>query len=63
MKFAKKFPFFASLVLVSSLLLAACSGPVGGAGGGGGGGGTGPFTIGGTVSGLAAGGSMTLQYN
>ncbi len=51
--------------MISSVLLAACSGPVGGAGGGTGtgSGGAGPFTIGGTVSGLAAGGSMTLQNN
>src|SRR5229473_8541356 len=52
-------------LLLTSFVLSACSGPVGsGSGGtGGGGGGTGPFTIGGTVSGLAAGGSMTLQNN
>src|SRR6266850_1345226 len=64
-------PPFKSVVslslLLTSLVLSACSGPVGsgsgGTGGGGGGGGTGPFTIGGTVSGLAAGGSMTLQDN
>src|SRR6267378_6520686 len=62
-------PHFKSVVslslLLTSFVLSACSGPVGsGIGGtGGGGGGTGPFTIGGTVSGLAAGGSMTLQNN
>src|SRR2546427_725491 len=62
-------PHFKSVVslslLLTSFVLSACSGPVGsGSGGtGGGGGGTGPFTIGGTVSGLAAGGSMTLQNN
>src|SRR5467141_3237289 len=64
-------PHFKSVVSTSlfltSFVLSACSGPVGsgsgGTGGGGGGGGTGPFNIGGTVSGLAAGGSMTLQNN
>src|SRR5467141_4333173 len=64
-------PHFKSVVSTSlfltSFVLSACSGPVGsgsgGTGGGGGGGGTGPFTIGGTVSGLAAGASMTLQNN
>src|SRR5882762_2071583 len=62
-------PHFKSVVslslLLTAFLVSACSGPVGsGSGGtGGGGGGTGPFTIGGTVSGLAAGGSMTLQNN
>src|SRR6266481_1127888 len=54
-------------LLLTSFVLSACGGPVGsgsgGTGGGGGGGGTGPFTVGGTVSGLAAGGSMTLQDN
>src|SRR5216684_6286097 len=68
MKSLVKFSLFAPIILIS-LALAACSGPVGsggggtGGGGGGGGGGTGPFTIGGTVSGLAAGASMTLQNN
>jgi N-acetylneuraminic acid mutarotase len=65
MKFAKKSSLFASLFLVSSLLLAACSGPVGGAGGGGGGvgtGGAGPYTIGGTVTGLTGTG-LVLQDN
>jgi len=66
MKSLVKFSLFAPIILIS-LALAACSGPVGsgggGTGGGGGGGGTGPFTIGGTVSGLAAGASMTLQNN
>src|SRR5256885_15697707 len=62
-------PHFKSVVslslLLTSFVLSACSGPVGsGSGGtGGGGGGTGPFTIGGTVSGLAAAASMTLQNN
>src|SRR5713101_267549 len=66
MKSLVKFSLFAPIILIS-LALAACSGPAGsgggGTGGGGGGGGTGPFTIGGTVSGLAAGASMTLQNN
>lgn len=64
MKFAKKSPLFASLFLVSSLLFAACSGPVGGAGGGGGvgTGGAGPYTIGGTVTGLTGTG-LVLQNN
>jgi hypothetical protein len=65
MKFPLKFFLFAPVILIS-LALAACSGPVGSGsvGTGGGGGGTGgPFTIGGTVSGLAAGASMTLQNN
>jgi hypothetical protein len=66
MKSLAKISFFAPIILIS-LALAACSGlPAnsgGGGTGGGGGGGTGSFTIGGTVSGLAAGGSMTLQNN
>src|SRR5258708_6775553 len=61
MKSPLKFSFFVSL-LMSSVLLAACSGLPKSSGGGGGGGG-GPFSIGGAVSGLAAGGSMTLQNN
>src|SRR5712664_942210 len=64
MKPSLKFSFLVSLLL-SSVLLAACSGLPKSSGGGSGGGGAaaGPFTIGGTVSGLAAGGSMTLQNN
>jgi len=69
MKFFLKSSLFASL-LTSFVFLAGCSHAVIGGGGctvncggGGGGGGTGPFAIGGTVSGLAAGGSMTLQDN
>jgi len=63
MKSLVKFSFFAPIILIS-FALAACSGPPANSGGtGGGGGGTGPFTIGGTVSGLAAGASMTLQNN
>ena len=64
MKSHFKFVVSVSLFL-TSFVLSACSGPVGsGSGGtGGGGGSTGPFTIGGTVSGLAAGASMTLQDN
>jgi uncharacterized repeat protein (TIGR03803 family) len=47
----------ACLIFLSSILLAAC-------GGGGGGGGPPPtFTVGGTVSGLASGGSVVLQDN
>ena len=65
MKSLVKLSLFAPIILIS-LALAACSGvpaTSGGGGTGGGGGGTGSFTIGGTVSGLAAGGSMTLQNN
>jgi len=67
MKSLVKFSLFAPIILIS-LALAACSGVPsgsgsGGTGGGGGGGGTGSFTIGGTVSGLAAGASMTLENN
>src|SRR5713226_7607198 len=64
MKSAKKSSLFA-FSLLSLIILAGCSHAIGT---GGctfncGGGGNGPFTIGGTVSGLAAGGSMTLQNN
>src|SRR6266481_3860577 len=64
MKSPLRFSFFVSL-LMSLIILAGCSHAIGTGGctvncGGGGGG---PFTIGGTVSGLAAGGSMTLQNN
>jgi hypothetical protein len=64
MKSAKKTSLFA-FFLMSLIILAGCSHAIGT---GGctvncGGGGNGPFTIGGTVSGLAAGGSMTLQDN
>ena len=65
MKSLVKFSFFAPIILIS-FALAACSGPPansGSGGTGGGGGGAGSFTIGGTVSGLAAGASMTLQNN
>src|ERR1700730_8005526 len=58
-----KFSLFTSVILIS-LALAACSGVKGGTTGtGGGGGGVGPFSIGGTVSGLAPGASVTLQNN
>jgi hypothetical protein len=56
---------FVPIILIS-LALAACSsipGGTGTSGTGGGGGAVGPFAIGGTVSGLAAGASMTLQDN
>src|SRR5258707_5569389 len=64
MKSPLKFSFFVSL-LMSLIILAGCSHAIGTGGctvncGGGGGG---PFTIGGTVSGLAAGGSLTLRNN
>jgi hypothetical protein len=65
MKSLLKFSLF-TLVILISLALAACSGvrAVPGSGGtGGGGGGVGPYSIGGTVSGLAAGASVTLQNN
>jgi hypothetical protein len=63
MKSLLKFYLFTPVILIS-LGLAACSGVKGGTTGtGGGGGGTGPYSIGGTVSGLAAGGPMTLQNN
>ena len=60
----KKFLFASSMT--TALLLAACSGLPnsggGNPGGGGGGGGTGPFTIGGTVTGMTGTG-MVLQNN
>jgi len=65
MKSFLKFSLFTPVIL-SSLALAACSGvrAVPGSGGtGGSGGGVGPYSIGGTVSGLAAGASVTLQNN
>jgi Galactose oxidase, central domain len=63
MKSLLKFSLFTPVILIS-LGLAACSGVPGGSVSAGGGGGTsGPFSIAGTVSGLAAGGSMTLQNN
>jgi hypothetical protein len=65
MKSFLKFSLFTPVIL-SSLALAACSGvrAVPGSGGtGGGGGGVGPYSIGGTVSGLAAGASVSLQNN
>jgi 6-phosphogluconolactonase len=65
MKPAKNFLFLAMLLIIS-VALAACSnagaGGSNGGGGGGGNGGFGPFTIGGTVSGLAGTG-LTLQNN
>src|SRR3984893_8054501 len=58
-----KFSLFTSVILIS-LALAACSGVKGGTTGtGGGGGGVGPYSICGTVSGLAPGESVTLQNN
>jgi hypothetical protein len=63
MKSLLKFSLFTPVILIS-LGLAACSGVKGGTTGtGGGGAGVGPYSISGTVSGLAAGGSMTLQNN
>ena len=63
MKCLLKFSLFTVVILIS-LALAACSGVKGGTTGtGGGGGGVGPYSIGGTVSGLAAGASVTLQNN
>jgi hypothetical protein len=63
MKCLLKFSLFTSVILIS-LALAACSGVKGGTTGtGGGGGGVGPYAIGGTVSGLAPGASVTLQNN
>src|SRR5256885_3187998 len=60
----KKFLFAFSMT--AALVLAACSGLPnsggGNPGGGGGGGGTGPFTIGGTVTGMTGTG-MVLQNN
>ena len=65
MKSLLKFSLFTPVILIS-LALAACSGVPGGSvsgNGGGGGGATGPYSIGGTVSGLAPGASVTLQNN
>src|SRR5260370_19945315 len=65
MKSLLKFFLFTPVILIL-LAHAACSGlsnVPGGGGPGGGGGGTGPYSIGGTVSGLGAGSSMTLQNN
>jgi hypothetical protein len=65
MKSLLKFTLPTPVILIS-LALAACSGVPAASingGGSGGGGGIGPYSIGGTVSGLAAGGSMTLQDN
>lgn len=64
MKSQLKISLFAPVILIS-LALAACSGVPGGTvsgNGGSGGGTTGPYSIGGTASGLA-GGSVTLQNN
>jgi len=58
MKSPIKFTFLVSL-LISSVLLSACSGPAGTTTGGGGGG---PYTIGGTVTGLTGTG-LVLQDN
>jgi hypothetical protein len=55
--------FLFGYLMVAAFLVTACSGVPGGSGGGGnGGGGTGPFTIGGTVSGLSGSG-LVLQDN
>jgi hypothetical protein len=67
MKSLLKFSLFTPVILIS-LGLAACSGvPAasinGGGSGGSGGGTTGPYSIGGTVTGLTAGDPMTLQNN
>lgn len=56
-------PFWLMHVMVLSILLAACAGLPKGSGTGTGTGTGGPFTIGGTVSGLAAGESVVLQDN
>jgi len=61
MKFAKKVPLFASFLLFS-MILGACSGAPGGGGCTVNCGGAGPFTIGGTVSGLTGTG-LVLQDN
>jgi hypothetical protein len=62
----RKFSVFTPVTLIS-LALAACSGvpaaSINGGGSGSGGGTTGPFSIGGTVTGLTAGDPMTLQNN
>src|SRR5271155_1982605 len=62
MKAAQKTLFFAYLTMIL-LLVGACAGLPAGSGGNSGGGTGGPFTIGGTVSGLAAGESVVLQDN
>jgi len=65
MKSLLKFALFTPVILIS-VALEACSGVPAASingGGSGGGGGTGPFSIGGTVSGLTAGDPMTLQNN
>ena len=56
-------PLFVAQLLILSMMAAACSGvPQSSGGGGGGNGGSGPFTIGGTVTGLAGTG-LTLLDN
>ena len=65
MKSLRKFPLFTPVILIS-LALTACSGvPAASINGGSGSGGgtTGPYSIGGTVTGLTAGDPMTLQNN
>src|ERR1700688_3984596 len=65
MKSLLKFTLFTPVILIS-LALAACSGVPAASingGGSGSGGGTGPYSIGGAVTGLTAGGPMTLQNN
>jgi len=62
MKAALK-PFFLMYLIALSVLLTACAGLPKGSGTGTGTGTGGPFTIGGTVSGLAAGESVVLQNN
>jgi trimeric autotransporter adhesin len=60
MNYAKKLPLFASL-LILTMIFGACSG-VPNRGGGGGTGGAGPYTIGGSVTGLTGTG-LVLQDN
>ena len=65
MKSLRKFSLFTPVILIS-LALTACSGvPAASINGGSGSGGgtTGPYSIGGTVTGLTAGDPMTLQNN
>src|SRR6202166_344464 len=65
MKSLLKFTLFTPVILIS-LALAACSGVPAASmsgGGSGSGGGTGPYSIGGTFTGLTAGDPMTLQNN
>src|ERR1700692_1994538 len=65
MKSLLKFTLFTPVILIS-LALAACSGVPAASingGGSGSGGGAGPYSIGGTVTGLTAGDPMTLQKN